>query len=239
MSLLQRLKTAFTTRTYFPTDREFVGLYPLGGRSRVKNYDCATVEGQREAYVNCSPLTAIINNKCAMAINGVWSFVDKDDKEVKSKDVARLTDLMRRPNSFQDWNAFFAYAKMMNQIFGRAYIYIERPEGFKDKTHATAMYVLANWDVVADYRNNDNLNRFVTKPYQYRVTLNGATYEVQPEDMLIWNDVGFDLLNRNYDYTLGASRLLSLADPIANIIDIRGAHVQLTSRPSGGSVTRR
>ena len=161
-----------------------------------------------------------------MAVNGRWSVVDKDDKEASGKEAKKIMSLLATPNPIQDWNTFFMYAKTMNQIFGRAYIYMEKPVGMGVEN----MYVLPNWCIVAQYRQSDDEDRFMPHPYRFDVTLSGKTYHLQPEDMMIWNDVGFDLANMNYDFTQGGSRLLSLADPISNIIaSYEARNVQLTN----------
>jgi len=234
MKFAQRLKALFTGRTYF-TNSNDISIYTLAERaSRVKNYACKTVQGQREAYTNCPPLTAIINNKCAMAINGIWQVVDKNDKEPGGMQAERIRNLLKKPNQYQGWNAFFSFAKTMNQVFGRCYIYMETPVGF-DRSQTTAMYIMPNWCVTPVYNYDTSASRFIRLPMRYDITLWGTTFQIAPEDMMIWNDIGFDLSSNDYDFTSGGSRLVSLTDPISNIVAAYEArNVQLcNSGPPG------
>lgn len=175
-----------------------------------------TVEGQRKAYLYCDAVATVINRKATAAVNGKWYVADLSGKEIQGGKAADILKLLEKPNPVQDWIQFFSFAKVMNQIFGRAYIYVLTPVGMRNSVEG--MYVIPNWyvtEVNNPVQGWENIGQYVTK---YLVTMGGFNVNIDAADMMVWNDFNFDFSNETYDPWRGGSRLVGLRDPIQTLI---------------------
>lgn len=215
-----QLKNIFNLRKKSASSEAF---YPItfGGNFRTgTRVDCKTKSGQLNAYINCPPVSTLITSKATALNNARWWFGREDGSISSNQSTRLLQDLFERPNKYQSWNRFVSNAYVFNQLFGKAYIYIERPVGMA-RRYATSMLVMPNTCVTELYNGS-----VISK---YLVNLAGRTFEVMPEDMMVWNDFTFSI-NDTYGYMDGMSRLYSCSDPVNTIIAAyEAANVMLTN----------
>lgn len=189
----------------------FTSNYPtmIGSFSAGTKLDCKTTDGQYNAYVNCPPVATLITSKATSANNAIWWFGKEDNSKTSNQIIKEYERLFKQPNKWQDWRRFVSLAYQMNQLFGKAYIYIPTAYGVSKK-YAEYMLVIPNQFVTPMY---DYTRQAITA---YQVNMGGKVYVILPEDMCVWNDFTFDIANAN-DYMGGQSRLFSLSDPV-NIV---------------------
>lgn len=190
---------------FYPVSLEIGGGFLTGTR-----IDCKSKQGQYNAYINCPPVATLITAKTTAAGNAEWWFGKADGNEENLNDTTRkYKDLFERPNPFQSFNRFYSMAYLMNQLFGKAYIYVQKPVGMA-RRYATSMLVMPNNYVSEMYDNNGQV-------IQYNVTIGGKTFPIEPESMMVWNDFTF-AINSSNNFMDGQSRLFSLSDPVNTII---------------------
>lgn len=189
---------------FYPDVPALYGSFATGSK-----LDCKTVSGQYNAYVNCPPVATLITSKATSANNAIWWFGKEDSSKTSNQTIKEFDRLFKQPNQWQDWKRFTSLAYQMNQLYGKAYIYIPTAFGVSKK-YAEFMLVIPNNYVTPIY---DYSKQMISA---YLVNMGGKSYTVLPEDMCVWNDFTFDLANAN-DYMGGQSRLFSLSDPV-NIV---------------------
>lgn len=220
-SFWNNLNRAFSVSKY---DRDW--FYEIGGNSSI--YSTQTVENQKNAYNKCPAVAAIINRKAKAFTNAKWWVLDQNGKEVNSREAKVVKALMAKPNVLQSWNQFLAQAKVYEQLFGRCYIFALRIPGFRD---IVSLWVLPNWIVntklTGKFLMQTKIEEIVEK---YEVTLNGFTTPIKVEDMLVLNDTSQGL---EYPFPHSQSRLVSLQDPVSNIIAAYEARNVLITRRGG------
>ncbi|HNX89506.1 MAG TPA: phage portal protein [Paludibacteraceae bacterium] len=190
---------------YFPTD----WISGINTGSKI-GLDTTTIEGQRNAYVFCPAITAIINYKVSATCNGRFVFKNSEGKEIGSN----FQKLTSRPNPDQNWIQFEQQFKTFQQIFGKAYIYVKNLPSIDIPKE---MYVIPNWELqinkgVSDFFGNPIIN------YNWTKCSTGKTITIMPVDMMVINDTGTDIKNPYGNYSEGCSRLLSIGDAVRNII---------------------
>lgn len=160
----------------------------------------------------------------------MWWFGKEDVSKTSNQTIKEFERLFKQPNKWQDWKRFTSLAYQMNQLFGKAYIYIPTAFGVSKK-YAEYMVVIPNNYVTVLY---DYSRQAVSG---YLVNMAGKTYAIIPEDMCVWNDFTFDLANSN-DYMGGQSRLFSLSDPV-NIVTAayEANHTMLTRHGMTGIIS--
>ena len=100
--------------------------YPLGvfsSSGTSKTTDTNTVAGQRNAYTFCPAVTAVVNMKVAMSMNGRSYFSDNKGGELKTTTIKSIE---------AQGTKFKTYYKTMVQVFGKSYIYVRRLPGIKE-----------------------------------------------------------------------------------------------------------
>lgn len=200
--------------------------YELGGSGII--HDTQSVESQIIAYNKCPAVAAIINRKAKAFINGKWWVLDANGKEVNSREAKMVNTLMARPNVLQSWNQFLAQAKVYEQLFGRCYIFAARIPGFRD---IASLWVLPNWIVTTKLTGKflfqTSLEGIIER---YEINVGGEVTPISVDDILVLNDTsqGFD-----YPFPHSQSRLVSLQDPVSNIIAAYEARNVLISRRGG------
>ena len=203
MGLFSRKKVNKEVQTF--TNMQVPNFYPLQifrGANTSKTVDTNTIEGQRNAYAFCPAVTAVINMKVAMSMNGRSYFSDNKGGELKTTTIKTIE---------AQGTQFKMFYKTMVQVFGKAYIYGRKLPGISNVEY----FIMPNWEVVV---NVDTTDFFGTKVRYYTWNHNGRSITVQPEEVFIINDTGFDFLNPQQQYTKGGSRLISLGDAVQNII---------------------
>jgi hypothetical protein len=197
--------------------------YYLGGTRKVT--ETHSIQGQLAAYEFCPAVTGIVNRKTKSFMNGYWMFVDKDGKESKSIEVKDLKKLLEKPNSIQSWKSFIAQAKSYEQIFGECFIYALRPYGMNV---ISSLWVIPNWIGQPGYKDNTYMHPPLFEGYENFVIKDekGFEYEIPLDDILIIRDIGTNPINP----IKGQSRLISLQDPVSNIIAAYEARNVLITR---------
>ena len=189
----------------------------------------ATVQNQAKAYNSCPPVAAIVNRKAKAFINAKWWLLDKDGNEPKGAGTKELYKLMGRPNVMQSWRAFLMQAKIFEQTFGEVFIYAVRPEGMKT---IKALWVIPNWMIEPKagkiYFNATARNDVVQ---YYDLHTNGYSVQIDTEDIFHHKDISLNSDN----LISGQSRLVSLQDPVSNIIaSYEARNVLITRRGAIG-----
>jgi len=170
-----------------------------------KTCDTSTIEGQRNAYVFCPAVTAVVNMKVAMSMNGRQYFSDGKGGEVKDN-FQKVLD--KQGKQFQ------MFYKTCVQVFGKSYIYVRKLAGISpDKWD---YIVIPNWELVPNLGAAPDV--FSNNVVNYQWTHNSHSIIIQPNELFIINDIGFDFLSTTQDYNLGLSRLLPLGDAVQNVI---------------------
>lgn len=194
--------------------------------------DTNSPTGQIYSYSYCPPLSAIIQRKSRAFINGRIWLMDVDGKESKAKEAIKLRDLMKLPNILQSWGTFMNEAYTFKEIFGEAFIFALKGIGSNE---VSSLFVIPNWIITPQYSGNiyyqTDINSIVTG---YKIT--GIDKEVSSSDIIHLKDSIINPLN-----TLrGQSRMVSLRDPISNIIAAYEArNVLMTKRGGIGILSNR
>lgn len=189
--------------------------------------DTKSVEGQTLAFGKCSPVAAIIGKIAEYSMNARYGFVDKNGKEVTSRN--QLTDLMSKPNLVQTWAEFIATAATFIKLHGQCYVLPIVPEGFSGK-NAKAMYVIPNWMVTPNYTGTTvfaTSTSDIVKDY----TIQGFVRPFTPDKLLVIRDTSPNVIwgekNKMFE---GMSRLYSLGDQVNNLIAIQDALYNITTK---------
>lgn len=202
--------------------------YGIGGATGT-TISTIGVQAQKAAYEKCPAVAAIINRKARAFSNGKWFILDAKGKEVNTSDVSVLKKLMERPNAMQSWNQFMTQAKVFEQLFGRVYIFMLRIPGFHNDIRS--MWVIPNWMVTTKLTGKFIMQTDISEIIEkYEIQLNGVTTPVPVADMLVLNDTsqGMELAVPH-----SSSRLVSLQDPVSNIIAAYEARNVLITRRGG------
>jgi hypothetical protein len=184
------------------TNMKAPNFYPLGvfnSSNSTKTLNTNTVEGQRNAYAYCPAVTAVVNMKVAMAMNGRYYFSDNKGGELKTT---------TRQTIDAQGTQFKTFYKTMVQVFGRSYIYVRRLPGIKEPEY----HVIPNWELTENKATSDFWGSNVKS---YTWSHNGMSITIQPDEIFIINDTGFDFINSSKN---GGSRLVSLGDAVQNIV---------------------
>lgn len=225
-------KKSFTPTTPIMNGGQPFYLMGLNGFSTTGSVNTTTLQGQRDAYLRCPAISTVVNNKIQAALRGRMTFVNKDGKEVITGQAAKMMELLNTPNHLQDWSAFFSMAKTMQQIFGKCYIYAIKPAGFGFES-TKQLYVLPNWMLSFEY--NDTYISFdqVDPIKSIKFTCNNKTTNIDPKDVITWNDQVMDFSSSEMFYS-GGSRLIPLMDGVNTIIAAYEAQEQLLT--SAGAI---
>ena len=186
-----------TKKTYTPqSGATYYPLHYLSGSmisniSLTKDVDTKTIQGQLKSYQYCSPITGIVNDKVSAAKSGVFWLGTEDGKEQDMTDkIRKLRALLKKPNNNQDFKAFFGMAKTMNHVYGKCYIWKRYASGMST-TVPTELRIIPNTDVDVIEKTSAGIGE--NKISKYVVSYNNKRYDVQPEDMMLWNDSVIDI----------------------------------------------
>ncbi len=202
------------------------------------------IDSAMKAYERCAPLTAIINRKAQMHINGKTWVLNSRNKEATSAEAKKIRDLFERPNPLQSWKQFEAQQKIYIQLFGFCIVLPIIPSGFAKygAIEAKSMWNIPPYMVDIEetmnlFYSNKTLNGGIK-----RIVLNykGTKTEINVDTAYLFKDftVNFNSL------IIPESRVRSLEMPINNIIgayesknvliNYRGALGILTPEPGNG-----
>lgn len=192
--------------------------YPMVGAGIMRTIrDTSTRDGQRTAYQFCPVVTSIITKKVSAAANGAPYVIDAKGEAVTDQRAKSLL------NSLSMIDVGKAY--VMNQVFGRCYIWKRRAVGF---TGITSLQVLNGWHV-----EDKDINEFIL----YREEGSATMTRVPKSELLIWNDKYLNMKDDGEPIE-GGSRLVSLKDPVSNIAAVyEGLNMIWTSGGAVGMVS--
>ena len=194
-----------------------VNLFSTLSGNTTKTCDTSTIIGQRNAYIYCPAVTAVVNMKVAMSMNGRQYFSDGKGGEVKNE-FQKVID--KQGKQFQ------MFYKVCVQVFGKSYIYVRKLAGISP--YKWEYYVVPNWELTINQSTVTDF--FGSKVVNYQWNHNGQQITIQPDEMFIINDTGLDLSSPTGQFNQGGSRLLSLGDAAQNIIAAYEArHSNLTN----------
>lgn len=187
--------------------------------------DTITPQGQIYSYNYCAPLSGIIQRKARAFLNGKVWLMDKDGKESQSKEAKKLRDLMNRPNVLQSWDNLMNEAYTFKDIFGEAFIFALKGIGSNE---VSSLFVIPNWIITPQYSGNvyyqTDINSIITG---YKIT--GIDLVVPVSDVIHIKD---SIINTS-NTLQGKSRMVSLRDPISNIIAAYEARNVLITKRGG------
>ena len=198
----------FTNRNFDNYPTNFIPLNFFSNTSKT-NFDCRTIEGQRDAYLYCPAVTAIVNYKVAASSNARFVFKNSKGDET----ISRFQYLLAKPNSKQTWSQFWQFAKTLQQIHGRAYIYVRNLPGIKQPE----LFIVPNWELIPQTSTSDFWGESILY-YTWTRFSTGKSITIYPNEMLIMSDTGQDLGSATGNYSDGGSRLVSLSDAVKNIV---------------------
>lgn len=207
LPILSRIKTMIAAWNL--TNGGNVYYQPFGPSRKIQ--DTTTIQGQIASYNFCPPVTSIINRKTKAFLNGYWWFEDKDGNESKSTELNDLKKLMESPNPLQSWRALISQAKIYEQIFGECFIYALRPVGMKK---VSQLWVIPNWIGKFEYSQYYGQAPLFSGFDKFVLETTSGKSELPVSDILHVKDISANSLNQ----LSGQSRLVSLQDPISNII---------------------
>lgn len=237
MSIINRFKSAAkaftapdiiidpsTGKKSFFMNAAKLGLFDLSS-----NIDTKTVEGQLKAFNNCSAVSTVVSRKVRAHLNGKYWMLDDNEKEVKNDLTKTISKLFDYPNCLQSWQQFEAQAKIYIQIFGECFILTIAPEGFAKKKDITSMWVLPNWIVSRKssgklYYQND-INKII-EGYTISTGNESSSDGISPDKIINIKDFfvsSTSLLNSQ-------SRLVSLSDPVNNVVSAYNARKVLIKK---------
>lgn len=195
----------------------FNGQFFFGGDGIDYRFNYSGHRSALEAYMNCPPLSAILNRKAQCYINGKTLVLNTQGKETNSPDAKRLKALLRKPNPLQTWKQFEAQSYIYTQLFGFCLAMPIMPFGYEDKG---PMYATSLWNIPPYMVDIEESNKLF---YQTdlssiikSITLNykGSSSLVPLKNLLILKDFtpGIDSM------IFPTSRVKPVTMPINNII---------------------
>lgn len=207
--IITRLKTLLSV--WNATGAKGGSYYISGfGESR-KIQDTTTVDGQIQSYNFCPPVTAIVNRKAKAFLNGLWWFEDMQGNEAKNSEISEVKKLIEKPNPLQSWRGLISQAKIYEQIFGECFIYALRPIGMRK---ISQLWVIPNWIGRFEYSNYYGQAPLFSGFDKFTLTTESGKSELPVTDIIHIKDIGANPSNP----ISGQSRLVSLQDPISNIV---------------------
>lgn len=175
------------------------------------------IDSAMKAYQHCPPLTAIINRKAQMHINGKTWVLNNRGKEATSEEAKKLRKLLGKPNPLQSWKQFEAQQKIYIQLFGFCIVMPIIPTGYKQfgPIEATSLWNIPPYMV--DIQETNKLfygSDFNGGIGQIKLNYKGNQSFLESKDVYIFKDftINFDSI------IIPDSRVRSLEMPINNII---------------------
>lgn len=209
-------------------------LFGAGEGGEDIHFSYSSLNDALKAYINCPPVSAIVQRKAQAHINGkTWVLNTQGkakEKEANGEVATRLKTLMARPNALQSWTQFEAQMKSFLLLFGFCPILVVKPVGF-DATYARSLWILPPWLLeieesdVLFYTTKENLIKSI------KITYRGRTSSIDPDFVFIVKDfsIGLDSM------VIPESRIKSLSLPIKNVIGAyQSRHVLIKRRGALG-----
>lgn len=170
-----------------------------------------------EAYLNCPPLSSIINRKARCYINGKTLVMNSQGKEAQGSDAKRLRALLKRPNPIQTWKQFEAQNYIYTQLFGFCIVLPIMPFGYEDKgpMFATSLWNIPPYMVDVTETNKIFYQTDLTGIIEsIKLNYKGLTSNLPLKNLLILKDFtpGIDSL------IFPVSRVKAIEMPVNNII---------------------
>jgi len=182
------------------------------------------------AYRKCAPLSGIIQRKVKAFLNGKISFVDANGKPVSNIKAKKLSALINRPNPIQTWEQLIAEAYTFYSIFGEVFLFAINPIGFEGKQNISSLWVIPNWIISrTDTGKVYFQNKIEDIVSEYCITSGGQSVPVNVNQILHIRDT---IVNRDNPIR-GESKLVSLQDPVSNIIAAYEARNVLITKRGG------
>lgn len=184
------------------------------------------------AYQNCSPLRSIITARSKAFNNGKLKVVDKENKEVTTKEATSILQLLKKPNPIQQQKQFLTQTNQYIDIFGYAVILKMKAVGFKN---VTSLWNIPNWLIQINYNEKfviaDDLKSAI-KSIQF--IQGGQAIEMEDIFFVFDEGIGTDINFRQNIY-IPDSRISSLEYEINNIIaSYKARNTLITSKGALG-----
>lgn len=168
--------------------------------------DCSTMCGRMEAYKKCDLIPTIIG-KCSDSLANlrVWA-LDKDNREVKTREAVDVIYKLNHPNPYEDFSKFFRKLEIFVLFHGKAYV-----RKSKSKYFGEDYYIIPNDRINPVYSDRyDSL--FNRKIAYYEVYEGNNTYRLEKDEVYVFYDNTLDIGGNN---VFGESRLRSLSEPVS------------------------
>jgi HK97 family phage portal protein len=224
-SIALKIKSFFSPARAVISDKDGKYFYAFGFPKTIQ--DTVTILGQTSAYNICPPVNGIINRKARAFTNGKWWVLDPDGKDTTSSVATSIKKLLKKPNPLQSWNQFIAQGKVYEQVYGEVFILAIMPAGFSDKSKIKALWIIPNWVMDVKLTGKHYLQHDIAEIIEgYNISVNGQSIPLEREAVLHIRDINQNSL----DVTRGQSRLVSLQNPISNIVAAYEARNVLITR---------
>lgn len=171
----------------------------------------------QKAYMNCPPVSAIINKKVQCYVNGKTWIMNTSGKakgkEATGEVATKIRKLLSHPNKINSGKDFDAKVYMHKQLYGYCVVLLNKPFGFP-VYEAKDMWIIPNWMVEIEESKEMFFDKNVNVIKRVTVSYKGVNRDLPLDNVLILKDFrpSFESV------VLPSSRICSLEMPINNVI---------------------
>jgi hypothetical protein len=208
------------------------GLYFFDDSGTAHHFTYENLNSSLKAYVQCAPITAIINSKAQAYINGKTFILNTQGKakgkEATGEIATRVRDLLKKPNPLQSWRHFEAQNYIYQQISGYCVVLPIKPVGFPNSKAKRLWNVPPSMLNIIERPNVNLLAATSAKDFIWAVQLvwGGLVINLNLDDIFIFKD----FTPSASSYVLPESRICSLKQPVNNVIGAYEARNVLINR---------
>lgn len=168
------------------------------------------------AYQHCSPLRSIITARSKGFNNGKLKVVDKDNKDVNTKEATNLLQLLKKPNPIQQQRQFLTQMNQYVDVFGYAVVLKMKAVGFNN---VTSLWNIPNWLIQINYNDRYVVADDLKSAIQSIQFIYGGGQTITLDDVFFVFDEGIGTdFNYGQNIYIPDSRIASLEYEINNII---------------------
>lgn len=170
-----------------------------------------------EAYRRCAPLSDVIDRNARALANANWWLTDNETDTDSLDKFPALKELLDKPNPLQSWSEFMSQLDVYRSLYGEVFVWAVVPIG------ATTLEATALWVIKPDYIRIELTNKLYFQSEvedivkNYYLNVGGKQTLLEKEHVLHIKDT-YQNLNFNPTNIRGVSRIVSLENPIKNII---------------------
>lgn len=214
--------------------------YTFGGNG--SDFNISTNKEIFNAFVECSPLSAILIRKGLAYANGQNWVVDVDakrsDRNSTSKVAKKINKIMSRPNAVMNRRQFDAIKYIYIQAFGYCPVYAyKKPVGFGFED-AESLWILPPHLTTLEFNKGSFANWSKNNGLKYAsINFGDTEMTLNVDNIFIYKDINISLNGFN---VLPQSRMVALKPQINNIVSAYAARgVLIRNRGVQGMIVNR